>query len=65
MSVTILKVSIPLKYVSFDVSLPLSVYTQLPPPSFETMQSRIQQLGILSEGTMKLVTFNLPYILHV
>ena len=59
MSVTILSVSIPLKFLSFKVSLPLSAYTQLPPPSLETMWSCIQQLGILSEGTMKLVAFNL------
>ena len=43
----------------------LSSYTQAPPPTLEAMQSRIQQLGILSEGTMKLVAFNLPCILHV
>lgn len=55
MNVNILKVSIPLRLLSYNVSLPLSVYTELPAPSLEIMQRRIQQLGILSEGTMKLV----------
>ena len=50
-SVTILRISIPLRFLSFNVFLPWSVYTQLPPTSLETMQSRILQLGILSEGT--------------
>ena len=48
--VTILRVSIPMELLSFKVSIPLSAYTKLPAPSLETMQSRIQHLGILSVG---------------
>ena len=48
---TILKVSIPIEHLSFKVSIPMSTYLKLPIPSLEIMQSRIQRLGILSEGS--------------
>ena len=38
-SVTILRVSVPLKYLSLNISIPLSVYTQLSPPSLETINA--------------------------
>ena len=46
---TILKVSIPIEHLSFKISIPMSTF-KLPIPSLEIMQSRIQHLGILSEG---------------
>jgi len=62
------KVSLPLEFtLSFNVFLPLSFYAKLQTPSLESMQSHIQQLEILSEGTMKLNRwlFTSSYFIHL
>ena len=50
--VSIPTVSVPLHLVQFNVSVPLTMYKKFPAPSLEIMHSRIQQLRILSNGTV-------------
>jgi len=50
--VAIPTVSVPIHLVQFNVSVPLTMYKKFPAPSLEIMQSRIQQLRILSNGTV-------------
>ena len=49
-AVSVLKVSVPLEVLSFEVSLPLSAFSASPASSLSTLQSRIKAAGILLEG---------------
>jgi len=50
--VSILTVSVPLHLLQYNVSVPLTMYEKFAAPSLEILQSRIQQLRILSDGTV-------------
>jgi len=50
--VSILTVSIPVQLSPCNVSVPLTMYKKFPAPSLEIMQSHMQQLKTLSDGSV-------------
>lgn len=54
-TVNILKVSLPINLVNFRLSLPLSVYTDLPVTSLDILHRRLKQSGVIPQGTLTIL----------
>lgn len=62
--ISVLKVSVPLDILSFEVSLPLSAYLESPARCLPTLQSRIAAAQILPQGLYFTFTVNVTVCIH-
>ena len=62
--ISVLKVSVPLDILSFEVSLPLSAYLDSPARCLPTLQSRIAAAKILPQGVYFSFAVNMTVCIH-
>ncbi len=56
--ISVLKVSVPLDLLSFEVSLPLSAFSESPTRTLSSLQSRIAAARILPDGMSDVRSFD-------